>query len=213
MLGAYKGMKPEDVSDALETVKNLKGQQILDANGIKALKADMRESFEVELQQKESAWKIALDEKDTIIVTKEGTIRNQALTQEFANSEFFSGKNPKTIYPSKDAVKIFGHMFDVTGEGSEISIIAKNQDGTVVMSQKNHGDPADFSEAMTKFIDEHPEKTRILNTSPGGPPAGGNLGPGIIDKDASPVDKIAAGLKAQHPDKFGGTYILPHSKK
>jgi len=204
LLKAYKGMEPKDVADALETVKNLKGQQILDANGIKALKIDMRESFDVEVQQKESAWKTALDEKDAVILTKEKTIRNQALTQEFANSEFFSGKNPKTIYPAKDAVKIFGHMFDVTGEGSDITIIAKSLDGNVVMSQKNHGDPADFNEAMTKFIDEHPEKARILNTSPGGPLAGGNLGPGNIDKDASPVDRIAAGLKANHPGRFSG---------
>ena len=95
-------------------------------------------------------------------------------------------------------------MFDVTGEGSDIVIIGKDNEGKTVMSQKNHGDPADFNEAMTKLIDDHPEKTRILNTSPGGPPAGGNLGPGQIDKNASPVDRIAAGLKANHPDKFSG---------
>lgn len=193
----YQGMDPQQVADALETVKNLKGQQILDANGIKALKADMRESFEVELQQKETAWKTALKEKEDLVFTKEATIRNQALTTEFANSEFFSGKNPKTIYPAKDAVRIFGHMFDITGEGSEIQIIAKDREGKVVMSQKNHGDPADFNEAMARFIDEHPEKARILNTQPGGPLAGGNLGPGGKPGEfASPKDRIAAGLKA-----------------
>jgi hypothetical protein len=195
-LEGYQGMDPKQVADALETVKNLKGQQILDANGIKALKSDMRESFEVELKQKETAWKTALDEKEGLLKIKARTILDQALTQEFANSEFFSGKNPKTIYPAKDAVKIFGHMFDVIGEGSEIKIIAKDKEGKLVMSQKNHGDPADFNEAMTRFIDEHPEKVRILNTQPGGPLAGGNLGPGKPGEFASPKDRIAAGLKA-----------------
>ena len=201
-LKGYQGMDPKAVQDALETVKNLKGQQILDANGIKALKIDMRESFDVESQQKDTAWKAALEEKDIVIKTKEHTIRNQALTTEFANSEFFSGKNPKTIYPAKDAVKIFGHLFDVVGEGSDISIVGKDSEGKTVMSQTNHGDPADFNEAMSKFIDEHSEKARILNTSPGGPAASGNLGPGKPGEFADPKDRIAAGLKNQYPEKF-----------
>ena len=50
-LKEYKGMDPKDVADALETVKNLKGQQILDSQGIKILKQEMRESFDVEIMQ------------------------------------------------------------------------------------------------------------------------------------------------------------------
>jgi len=86
-------------------------------------------------------------------------------------------------------------LFEVDGEGKDIVIVAKDREGKTVMSQKNHGDPADFDEAMQKIIDEHSDKARILNTNPGGPPAGGNLGTGTPGEFASPTERIAAGLK------------------
>ncbi len=194
-LKVWKDIDPQAAKDALETMKNLKGKDLLDANGVKILKADMRESFEVELKAKDAAYVQALKEKDDVISTKASTIKHQAITQKFTNSEFFSGKKPKTIYPPDDAVRIFGHLFEVEGEGRDITIVGKDREGKTLMSQKNHGDPADFNEAMAKIIDDHPDKVRILNTTPGGPNAGGNLGPGDLGKDASSVERIAAGLK------------------
>lgn len=201
-LKVFKGIDPKLALDALETVKNLKGKDLLDVNGVKILKQEMRDSFDLELKDVNTAHAAVLTEKDTSIATKDATIQYQAITQKFSNSEFFSGKTPKTIYPPEDAVRIFGHNFYVEGEGREIKIIAKDKEGKVIMSQKDHGDPADFNEAMTKFIDDHPDKARILNTTPGGPRALGNLGPGKAGEFATSVDRIAAGLKKQHPDKF-----------
>lgn len=203
-LKAYKGIDPKSAQEAIETMKNLKGKELLDANGIKALKADMRESFDTELSKVHSDYKKLLDEKDTVIGVKENTIKHQAITQKFANSEFFTGEKPRTIYPPEDAVRIFSHRFFVDGEGPDIVVLGKDKEGNVMMSQKNHGDPADFDEAMARIIEEHPNKARILNTQKGGPLAGGNLEPGKDGEYASSVDRIAAGLKRQHPDKFSG---------
>jgi len=201
-LKVFKGIDPKVALEAIETVKNLKTKELLDSSGVKVLKQEMREGFDAELREKDETWKKIVEEKEVLIATKASTIKHQAITQKFANSEFFSGKTPKTIYPPDDAVRIFGHMFEVEGEGKDIVILAKDKEGKTVMSQKNHGDPANFNEAMGKFIEEHPDKARILNTNPGGPPAGGNLGTGEPGKFSSPTERIAAGLK--QTGKFDG---------
>jgi len=180
-LKVFKGIDPKVALEAIETVKNLKTKELLDSSGVKVLKQEMREGFDAELREKDEAWKKIVEEKEVLI---------------------FSGKTPKTIYPPDDAVRIFGHMFEVEGEGKDIVILAKDKEGKTVMSQKNHGDPANFNEAMGKFIEEHPDKARILNTNPGGPPAGGNLGTGEPGKFSSPTERIAAGLK--QTGKFDG---------
>ena len=71
-----------------------------------------------------------------------------------------------------------------------------------MMSQKNHGEPADFEEAISRIIDDHPRREQILNTHPGGIQARGNLGSGDKKEFATTADKIASGLKNQFPQDF-----------
>jgi len=193
----YKDIDPEKAREALETVKNFKSKELLDANGIKALKSEMNESFQAEKETLIESHNSAMSEKDTVISTKNNTIKHLLVTSAFAKSDFFSGEKPKTIYPPDDAVAIFGNRFAVDGEGSEAKIIALGRDGKILMSQKNHGEPANFNEAIAKMIDEHPQKARIMNSGPGGPRAHGHPGGGY-DQDHGDVygaSRIKKGLK------------------
>lgn len=202
-LKVFKGIDIKIAKEAIETVKNLQSKDLLDANGIKILKSEMLQGFETEKIDIKKGYDQQLTERDGTITLKDGIIKKLLITTQFANSPHFSGKNKITIYPAEDAVKIFGDRFKVD-EGT-LSIVALDKSGEILKSQKTHGEPADFEEAIAKIIDEHPRKNEILNMSPGGPFATGNLGPVKKGEFASPAEKIAAGLKKRHPDKFGSS--------
>jgi len=201
-LKVFKDIDPVTAREALETVANLKSKDILDANGIKILKSEMLTGFENEKSEIKNGYERDLEEKLKIINNKDSIIKNLLITTQFSNSPHFSGKDQKTIYPAEDAVKIFGEKFKV--DEKTLKIVALDDNGETLMSQKKHGEPADFEEAISKMIDNHPRKAQILNTHQGGLPAGGNTGPGKKGEYASTADKIAAGLKEQYPTDFRG---------
>lgn len=201
-LGNFKDIDPEAAKEALETVANLKSKEILDANGIKVLKADMVKGFEKEKSEIKKSHQKELNKVISKIGEKDSTIKNLLITTKFSNSPHFSGKDQKTIYCPEDAVKIFGDRFTV--DEKTLNIYGVDRNGEVMMSQKNHGDPADFEEAVSRVIEEHPRKEQILNTHQGGLPAGGNLGSKGKQEFATTAEKIAAGLKNNYPGDFKG---------
>ena len=198
-LKAFAGIDPKLAKEALETVANLKSKEILDANGIKILKSEMLTGFENEKSEIKKGYENEILKIKTKVDEKDSTIKNLLITQKFSSSPHFSGKNQKTIYCPEDAVKIFGDRFRID---EKLNIIGIGKNGDQLMSQKHHGEPADFEEAISRFIDEHPRKEQILISHQGGIPGRGNLGPGQKQEFATPTDKIAAGLKRQYPEKF-----------
>lgn len=204
-LKKFEGIDPEKARAAMATVQNLKDKQLLDSQGIEALKTEMRSSFDGEKKQLVDNHNKALQLKDADIQERDATIHDLLVTQRFHMSDYFTGENPKTIYPPEDAAKIFGHHFfveQVQGTNKR-RVIAKDSDGNVVMSRKNHGDPAGFDEAMQIIIDKHPNKNRFLASGKGGgPDTYGNTGPGAGDVKGAGLTKIATGLKKQFGNRF-----------
>jgi hypothetical protein len=192
---AYEGIDPEQAREALDTVSNLKNKQLMDAEGVKAVKTEMRKTFDAEKQQMVESFE---NEKKKIQGERESDkslIYKLMVKNKFSSSEFFAGEKPKTIYPPKDAAKIFGDYFKVEGDGEEATVVAY-KDGKPILSRTNHGEPADFNEAIGIIIDQDPDKHRYLNTQKGTRyKAGGNTGD-HDDKDApkSGVDRIKQGL-------------------
>lgn len=199
-LKVFKGIDPEKAKEALETVANLKSKEILDTNGVKVLKSEMVAGFETEKSELKKGYERDLEKKDHIIAEKDSKLKNLLITTQFSSSPHFSGKDQKTIYPAEDAVKIFGDRFKV--DEKTLKIVGVDKNGETLMSQKKHGEPAEFEEAISRIIDEHPRKAQILNTHQGGIHARGNLGSGQQREFATTTDKIAAGLQKRHPDKF-----------
>lgn len=199
-LKKFEGIDLEKATENADIVANLKDKALLDESGIKVLKNEMRSSFDVEQEQlkndfkaKETVW-----EKEKTDLTK--VVYDLAVTNKFATSPFFSGAKPKTIYPAEDAAQIFGRHFEVDIKNDKLNIIAKNEDGSPILSKKNHGEPATFNEAIEQLVNNHSKKFRILNSSQlGGPPAHGNLNPSGEEGDQkTSLGKITAGLKKHY---------------
>ena len=198
-LKKFDGVDIEAAKEAIETVKNIKSKDLMDANGIKILKSEMTQGFEKEKSDLKDGFTKQIEQEKRKTAEKDSIIKNLLIRTKFANSPHFTGENRKTIYPPDDAVKIFGDRFIVD---DKLNVFAVDSNGEVLKSQKTHGEPADFEEAMTRIIEEHPNRERILFTKPGGPLAGGNLGKPPKGGYKSATEQIAAGLKNRYPGKF-----------
>lgn len=202
----YDGIDPVKAREALRIVKSLEDKQLLDANGVDALKKEwqsaMTNSFEDEKRglingftQEKQSW----EQKDQDM---KSMIFDLAVYNKFATSEYFAGEAPKTILPPEYASKIFGNHFEMKIDGRNLKIVAKDSNGKEIYSKKNHGELADFNEAIGQLVEEHNKRYSIMNPGKGGGPrSSGNLGPAGPSKnsaDMTPQEKIRAGLKKQY---------------
>lgn len=205
-LKVFKGIDPESAKDALETVKALKDKELLDANGVKAIKAEMAENFESDKKNLIKDHTEKLSAKDQTIGAHKKAIFNLAVFSQFATSDWFNGPNRKCIYTAQDAVKIWGHNFpvEVDDDGS-YTIKPVDDDGKPLLSQTEHGSPAKFDEAIEKLINRRSDKVDLLrdpNAASHGPASQGNQGGSNQNKEKSTQDKVSAGLKKQFPGMF-----------
>lgn len=198
----FKGIDPKKAKEALKVIKNLDDKKLLDADGIEAVKKELTMDMTKAFDEKEKSLKSAFDEERQAWqgerTMHESLIRHLVIDNRFAMDPHFSGQKPKTNLPPSMAAKIFGDNFDVKMVDGKAICVAKHNDGKPVMSKVKIGDPADFSEAIGILIDEHPDKTAILDVGPGGGPgARGNVGgaEGKKFENMTSKEKIAAGLK------------------
>jgi hypothetical protein len=202
---AYEGIDPAKYGEYEKVVKNLNDKALLDEKGIEALKKTMRETFEEEKKAEAKRYETMVNERETQVQSLNGLVYDLVIKNKFATSDFFAGDKPKTIYQPEDAALIFGRNFEVQIKDNKVDLVAKDEKGAVIMSKKNHGEPADFDEAITTLVEARAKKYSILrNHSPGGPPIHGNLDTGgkSID-ELTPQERIRVGLNQRFKGHFG----------
>jgi hypothetical protein len=208
-LKTFKDIDPEKAKEAMETVKALKDKQLLDANGVKAIKAEMAENFEAEKRALAQDVTSKLGEKDTVIDSHKKAIFDLAVFSQFASSDWFNGENRKCIYKAHDAVRIWGSNFDVeVKDDGTYSVNPLYDDGKPILSKTEHGSPAKFDEAIEKLIELRSDKADLLrdpNASHHGPASQGNQQHQRQTGDKKDTQaKISQGLKKRYPGMFPG---------
>lgn len=146
----FEGIDPEEARKALDVVKNLDDKKLIAAGEVDRVKKEVRDAYEAKMAEIQKS----VDERD-------GRIRKLLVSQRFATSDFFSGKQPKTILPPDVAESYFNDHFQVEGD----KVVAYRDPGTKkepIYSQKAPGDTADFDEAIDFLINNHPHKDRLL---------------------------------------------------
>jgi hypothetical protein len=207
-LKPFETIDPTKYQEYEKIVKNLNDQQLLDQKGIETLKNTMRQTFDEEKKAVERKYTTLVEEEKAIAKKYENLVYDLVLKNKFANStEWFGTDKSKTIYPAEDAALIFGKHFEVEIKDNNVNLIAKDSNGNVIMSKKNHGDVADFDEAISQLVDTRAKKYQILRgTGAGGPIIHGNLEiDGKNIEELTPQERIKAGLN----QRFKGHFSRP----
>lgn len=202
-LKTYENIDPAKYQEYEKIVKNLNDKQLLDERGIEELKKTMRTTFEEEKNAERSKYEAKLKEAQEISEAYRRMMIDLALRNRFTTCEFFAGDKPKTIYSPEDAYLIFGRHFemDIDPKQWRMKMVAKDNDGQVIMSKINHGEPAGFDEAIAILVEQRARKHAIMRSSgPGGPVTLGNvqLPSGKNMEQLSPVERIKVGLQQKY---------------
>jgi len=196
-LKKFKDIDPEKYAEAMKTITALKDQKLVDEHGVETLKKQMRDIFDEELKGVHESYKKNMTEKDETLNNLNSVIYDLAIKNKFANDKHFTGPTPVTIYNPEDAAAIYGRHFKVEVNGTKYKITATDDDGKPILSKKNHGEPADFHEAISQIISNAAKAKPILRSArTGGPVTAGNLDSpdGTGTEGKSSKDKIKAGL-------------------
>lgn len=180
---------------AIETVKNYDDKQLVEAGKVDEIKSQMKEVHEEEIQNVHNSYKDKMSEYEGEKEKDQATIYKLMVSTRFAQSPFFSGKDPKSTLPPEMAEAYFGKHFKVEDDGKgELRVVGYKADGkTQILSKKNPGDIAGFEEALEKVVDEYPYKDNILRATGGGSGSGGGDG----GSGLKGVDAKIAGLEEQ----------------
>lgn len=164
---------PAAAAEAIKMAKNIKDGDLITAGKVQEIKdAAARSANEAVATATRAA-----EEKQRAL-----TEENQKLTQNLNNHIIggsFTGSKfiaDKLAIPADLAQKAFGDRFKV----EDGKLVPMNQDGTPIFSATNHGNHADFDEALQVMVGQYPHKDAILKGTgaSGGGASGGGAGAG-----------------------------------
>lgn len=196
-LKPFDGLNPDDVSEAMKLKKNLSDKQLLDANGVEELKRQMRVGFEDEKAAITKSFEGKIADIENSKSDLHQIIYDLAVKNQFATSEYFAGDKPKTILRPGHAARIFADHFKLEVNGRDYRMVALDDKGKPLMSRKNHGELADFNEAIALIVEAEDKVNPIMSGSSGrGPRNSGNLrDEGVDPNSLSNTDLIRRGLE------------------
>ena len=204
-LEAFGKLTPEIAKKNADMVKKIDASELIDKHGLenyqKTWTEEISTSMNDEWAVKENAWSEEKKRLDVEVEDMNHVIFDLAVKQNLATHPYFSGDERKTVYRPQDAAKIYGDRFKVERTGRAIKVHALDREGKVLLSKKNHGTPADFSEAVELIVQSDNDGAYDIfrGTKQGGPVIMGNThqGGGAPEEGARSVDLIKAGLKKQ----------------
>lgn len=144
----------EEARAALEKVKALDDNQLLEAGKVEELKAQIREAYEGKLQEKDKA-RATLEEK---LSEREQQMNDYMIGREFAASSFVT---EQTVLPPDIAQTYFGRFFQV----EDGRVVGRWPDtGEPIYSETNPGEVAEFEEAIERVVSKRSDKDKILRS-------------------------------------------------
>ncbi|MYN42730.1 hypothetical protein GTP55_25635 [Duganella sp. FT109W] len=160
-------------AEALQTMANIKTGDLTTAAKVQEIKDAATRSA----NEAVAAATRAAEEKQ-----RELTEQNTKLTQDLNNhivGGSFTGSKfiaEKLAIPADIAQKVFGDRFKVEGG----KLVPLDANGNPIFSATNHGNHADFDEAIQVMVSQYPNKDKILKGSgaSGGGASGGGGGSG-----------------------------------
>lgn len=169
----------QSAESALDTVKNLEDKKLLDAKKVEIIKNELREAHDKNLASVKKSFAEKESEYQGSLSRKDEQIFRLMVGNAFANSKYFSGKDPITLLTPDIALAAFGGNFKVKEkEGTGDLQIVGYYNGTEILSTKPDrvGEIATIDEAIEVLIDRYPQKDRIMAAGKSGSSAAGGSG-------------------------------------
>lgn len=159
-LATYEGIDdPEAARAALQTVRDLKDGDLINKGKLDEVRAEITKQYETKISEAQTAAEKATARANNIL-----------LESAFNGSEF---ARSRLAVPLEMVRATFGDRFKVEGD----KIVAFDQQGNQIYSDKAVGEPASFDEALEKIVTTWKHKDTILKAPESGG-TGGNGGGG-----------------------------------
>jgi len=193
-LKAFEGIEDgEAARKALEVVRNIKDGDLVQAGKVQEIKdaaAASAKQAVADATRAAEAREKALAEQNAKLTSD---LNNHIVGGSFASSKFIA---EKLAIPADIAQKVFGDRFKVDGG----KLVPMDERGNPMFSATNHGNHADFEEALQVMVSSYANKDMILKGSGasggGAKQSGGTGGSKTVTRAqyeaASPMDR--AGL-------------------
>lgn len=171
-LKGFEGIEDgEAARKALELAKNIKDGDLIAAGKVQEIKdaaaKSAQEAVANATRQAEEKQRQLTEQNEKLT----SDLNNHIIGGAFAGSKFIS---EKLIIPGDIAQKVFGDRFKVEGG----KLVPMGADGNPIFSATNHGNHADFEEALSVMVNQYANKDAILKGSgaSGGGASGGQGG-------------------------------------
>ncbi len=158
-LKAFDGIDDGELArKALETVRNIKDGELVQAGKVQEIKDAAAASAK---QAVADATRAAEAREKALAETNEkltGDLNNHIIGGSFASSKFIADK---LAIPADIAQKVFGDRFKVDSG----KLVPMDQAGNPIFSATRHGEHADFEEALQVMVGQYANKDMILKGS------------------------------------------------
>lgn len=140
----FEGLDAKAARTALETVKNIKDGDLIKAGEVQKVRDEINATYATQIS-----------EKDKTIADLTGSLDNLTVGGQFKDSKWIADN---IAVPRGMLQAQFGKNFKREGD----KIVAYDDQGQKIYSQKRAGELADFDEAMEKLVSGYGDKDAIL---------------------------------------------------
>lgn len=158
---AFEGIEDAEAArKAMETVKNIKDGELVQAGKVEEIKAAARKSAEEQVAAAAKASEERIKELNAKFESVSSTLHQEKIGGGFARSKFIS---EKAAIPADMMEARFGSRFKI----EEGKTVAYDDSGNKIYSRSRPGDLADMDEALEILVDQYPYKDHILKGTGG----------------------------------------------
>ena len=160
-LALFEGIEPDKARAALTLAANLDSKKLMDAGQVELMKSQWEESFKANKAAGDAAYETKISQVTQDLEVERNNIKKMLIQDVFTDSKFLEGT---TFDKLRDgAYKMFGDKFVVEqDDNGSYKVVAKNPDGTPILSVARPGQVATTDEAIEHIILTHPQKDYIL---------------------------------------------------
>lgn len=150
----------EKAKKAIETIENLEGNRLIEANKVDELKAQIAQTYEKKFADTRKQYDDMIAKSNATIEKKDLQIRQAIIQGAFDRSDFLRNK---TTLASDIAFSFFGKNFRIEEQkDGTIGMKAFHSNGDPIYSVENPGSDPSFEEALAILVDSHPQKERFM---------------------------------------------------